>query len=279
MKVLIVGASSFIGFHLFQSLKKKYNCIGTYFKNKRSEKLIHLNILSKYELEKILSKHQPDIVLWVSGTKDLKLCEQDEKYAYSINTQPIIDYIDILYKKKIIFISTNYVFDGGVGNYKECDKPSPHTIYGKTNYLAEQTLLNSNINYNIIRTSAVIGKGGDFYDWLTDSLKNNSRISMYDSFFTPTPIQLLIDGIDFLIGKDQNNKITHICGGLKFTRYAFAMTIQNLIFSNSKSEIIKVNSDNSFLQKDLSLTQSKMCSSFQRFTSLEYILKEQELYD
>ena len=127
MKVLIVGASSFIGFHLFQILKKKYNCIGTYFTNKRSEKLIHLNILSKDELDKILSTHKPDIVLWIAGSKDVKLCEQDEKYAYSINTQPIIDYVNILDKQKFIFISTNYVFDGVAGNYRECDKPAPLT--------------------------------------------------------------------------------------------------------------------------------------------------------
>ena len=96
---------------------------------------------------------------------------------------------------------------------------------------------------------------------------------MFDSYFTPTPIQLLIDGIDFLISKDQYNKITHICGELKFTRYDFAKTIQQLMYDN-KSEIIKVNPDNSFLHKDLSLTQSKLCSSFQRFTSLEYIQRE-----
>ena len=72
--------------------------------------------------------------------------------------------------------------------------------------------------------------------------------------------------------------ITHICGELKFTRYDFAKTIQQLIYNN-KSEIINVNSNNSFLHKDLSLTQSKLCSSFQRFTSLEYIQRESELYD
>ena len=48
---------------------------------------------------------------------------------------------------------------------------------------------------------------------------------------------------------------------------------------NNKSEIIKMESNNSFLNKDLSLTQSKLCSSFQRFTSLEYIQRELELYD
>ena len=278
MKILIVGASSFIGLHLLERLKKKYNCIGTYFKNKRSEELIHLNILSKDELDKIMSAHKPNIVLWVAGSKDLKLCEQDEKYAYSINTQPIIDYINLLYKQKIIFISTNYVFDGVVGNYRDCDKPKPQNVYGKTNYLAEQALLKSNINYNIIRSSAVIGKGGVFYDWLMDSLRNNLRISMFDSYFTPTPIQLFIDGIDFMISKDQDNKITHVCGEIKYNRYDFAKTIQKKMYNNN-AEIIKVNSDNSFLQNDLSLTQSNLCSSFQRFSSLEYIEREKKLYD
>jgi len=234
--------------------------------------------LSKDELNIFFSTHKPDIVIWVAGSKDLKLCEQDEHYAYSINTQPIIDYVNILDKQKFIFISTNYVFDGVAGNYRECDQPAPLTIYGKTNYLAEQTLLESNINYNIIRSSAVIGKGGIFYDWLTDRLRNNSRISMFDSYFTPTPIQLLIDGIDFLINKDLYKNIIHICGELKITRYDFARTIQQLM-NNNKSEIIRVKPNNSFLQNDLSLIQSKLCSSFQTLTSLEYIQRESELHD
>jgi len=278
MKVIIVGASSFIGFHLFQRLKKIYNCVGTYFTNKRSKELIHLNILSKDELNIFFSTHKPDIVIWVAGSKDLELCEQDEKYAYSINTQPIIELVNILDKQKFIFISTNYVFDGVAGNYRECDQPAPLNIYGKTNYLAEQTLLESTINYNIIRSSAVIGVGSIFYDWLTASLRNNSRILMFDSYFTPTPIQLLIDGIDFLINKDKYKHIIHICGELKITRYDFAKTIQQLM-NNNKSEIIRVKPNNSLLQNDLSLIQSKLCSSFQTLKSLEYIQKELGLHD
>ena len=278
MKVLIVGASSYIGFHLFKHLNKKYNCIGTYFTNKRCEKLIHLNILSKEELENTFSKHKPDVILWISGAKDVKICEQDERYAYSINTQPIIDYVNILDKQKFIFISTNYVFDGVTGNYKDCDKPAPLTIYGKTNYLAEQTLLKSNKNFNIIRSSAVIGKGSIFYEWLKDNLKSNSQISLFDSYFTPTPIQLLIDGIDFMINTDKYKNIFHICGELKITRYDLGKTIQQLIYNN-KSEIIKINSTDSFLHQDLSLIQSKICSSFQTLTFLEYVKRELLLND
>jgi len=278
MKVLVVGASSFIGFHLFKHLEKKYNCIGTYFTNKRSEKLIHLNILSKDELEKTFAKHKPDIILWISGAKDVQICEQDEKYAYSINTQPIIDYLNILDKQQFIFISTNYVFDGVTGNYKDLDKPAPNTIYGKTNYLAEQILLKSNKNFNIIRSSAVLGKGGIFYDWLNVNLKSNSQISLFDSYFTPTPIQLLIDGVDFMINTNKYKNIFHICGELKITRYDLGKTIQQLIHNN-KSEIIKVSSTDSFLNRDFSLIQSKICSSFQTLTFLEYIKRELLLND
>ena len=101
---------------------------------------------------------------------------------------------------------------------------------------------------------------------------------MFDSYFTPTPIQLLIDGIDFLINKDQYKNIIHICGELKITRYDFARTIQQLM-NNNKTEIIRVKTNNSFTQNDLSLIQSKLCSSFQTLTSLEYIQRESELYD
>ena len=101
---------------------------------------------------------------------------------------------------------------------------------------------------------------------------------MFDSYFTPTPIQLLIDGIEFLINKDKYKNIIHICGELKITRYEFARTIQQLM-NNNKSEIIRVKPNTSFLQNDLSLIQSKLCSSFQTLTSLEYIKRDLKLHD
>lgn len=278
MKVLIVGASSYIGFHIFQYLNKKYNVIGTYLTNKRVERLIHLNILLKEEVKIIISEYKPDVVIWIAGSKDIKLCEQDENYAYSINTQPIIDYVKIPHKHKFIFISTNYVFDGVTGKYKDCDKPSPLTVYGKTNYLAEQALLKSSINYNIIRTSAVIGKGGIFYEWLKASIRNNLRIPMHDSYFSPTPIELLIEGIDFLISNDEYKKIVHICGELILSRYEFANKIQQLM-KNNKSEIIRKDPSDPLFLQDLTLIQSELCSSFQKYSSLEYIQREAELYD
>ena len=85
------------------------------------------------------------------------------------------------------------------------------------------------------------------------------------------------DPLYFVTGVDLPNKVGRQritkWSMKKFTRYDFAKTIQQLMYDN-KSEIIKVNPDNSFLHKDLSLTQSKLCSSFQRFTSLEYIQRE-----
>ena len=104
-EVIIVGASSFIGFHLFQRLKKIYNCVGTYFTNKRSEELIHLNILSKDELNLFFSTHKPDIVIWIAGSKDLKLCEQDENMHIQLTLNQLLIMLKCYTNKNLFYFN------------------------------------------------------------------------------------------------------------------------------------------------------------------------------
>ena len=101
---------------------------------------------------------------------------------------------------------------------------------------------------------------------------------MHDSYFSPTPIKLLIEGIDFLISNDEYKKITHICGELILSRYEFANKIQQLM-KNNKSEIIREDPSDPLFLQNLTLIQSEICSLFQKSSSLEYIQKEAKLYD
>ena len=90
-------------------------------------------------------------------------------------------------------------------------------------------LQKSCLDYKIARSSAIIGDGGLFYDWLIRSLKTEKYIDMYsDVFFTPTDVNFLIEEIKKLIDNYSSNekKIFHIVGDQSLSRYDFACSIK-----------------------------------------------------
>ncbi len=97
MVIAIIGASGFIGNRIFHSLsiKNTFNLIGTFYKHKTSSEFIHLDVTSIEQIKQFLIRYRPSLIFWLAGSKDLNECENDIKYAYRINTQPIIDFYQI----------------------------------------------------------------------------------------------------------------------------------------------------------------------------------------
>ncbi len=263
MRILIVGASSFIGYRLYKYLEQIniYEIFGTFFKNKKDEKLIYFDITNGSQIEKTINYIKPDVVIWVAGSKNLKECESSLVFAKNINTTPVENFLKALKKIKLdahfIFLSTDYVFNGKSGNYLDSDIPEPKTNYGLSNYLAEQIIISSKIRFSIIRTSAVMGKGSTFFDWLINELKKQNTLELFHNIiFTPTPVEILCYNIFNIIDNHIVNKIMHICGNKKMSRFDFGILIKNIINSPTKLIPILEESDTSLFQKDLSLKSS-----------------------
>ena len=215
----------------------------------------------------------------LAGSKDIKKCEIDPLFSYQINTKPVENISQIIIKHnldtKLLFFSTDYVFNGKCGRYKSTSDTGPCTNYGKSNLLAEKLLTTSNINYKIIRTGAVMGQGSLFFDWLTTSLKNNRSVSLFDnSFYSPTPVFLLNEIIHNIILNYNTipQKIIHLVGEQRLSRYEFGIIIQKLM--NKHKLILSEHIDQPTFQKDLSLIQSDFVKQHQSKTLIEYLKLE-----
>ena len=284
--VMIVGASSFIGSHLYSYLKTKlsdrYIVEGTYNTRQIFRELEHLDITDKKAVERFLLFYRPDYILWVAGLKDIKKCEADFELAYAINTRSVKNLISVIethsLPSRIIHFSSDYVFDGESGNFSETDQPNPKNNYGQTNFLAEKALLASLIDYKIVRPSAVMGRRGVFFDWLVGSILDGVELSMFDNiYFTPTPISLLNEMILHVLNKynEISQKIIHIVGEEKLTRYQFAKKIAAML----KKEKAKIKSEvadfkNVPFLKDLSLAQSEIVKKCQSMSFDDYLMRE-----
>ena len=281
MKVLIVGASSFIGFRLYDYINSSsmFEAQGTYFTNKLDNDFLYLDITEKNQIESVLKNYFPDVIVWIAGSKNLKKCESELEYSKKINYYPIKYLIETYEKLNLeshfIFLSTDYVYDGVEGGYLDTDIPNPNTNYGLSNLLAEKEIIKCNIEYSIIRTSAVMGKGGTFFDWITKELSKNKSIELLDNiYFSPTPIELLLEYIiDFI--KYRKTGVFNICGKQRLTRYEFGVILKSRN-KNFIADLIATKStqDMLYLQPDLSMIPSQINHSPLNKTLIDYLDEE-----
>lgn len=278
MKILVVGASGFLGGKVYDFLKKNntYEVLGTYCSNKK-QGLYSLDITNFSNMKEFFSKEVFDVVIWLAGSKNLARCEQSIDYAKKLNFEPIKNLLQIFERLNkepyLVYISTDYVFEGSGGDYTDICLPNPKTNYGASKALAEKEINMQYNNFAIIRTSAVMAKGGNFFEWIIRSLKEQKCIELYtNTYFTPTPAEYLIENLEYIMLKKYFG-IFHICGNLKVNRLEFAQFLKSLsIDFKAKLKGIESTKDMLF-QSDLSLVTSKIIKN-EDLNFKKYIQKE-----
>ena len=279
-KVLIIGASGFLGSYCFNKFLEdnRFEVKGTRYSS-LNKNLSKIDYTDSFALLDFIRMSRPNYIVWCAGLKKLSLTEKDSKLARKQNFYPIKTIVKYQKDHKdvsLIFVSTDYVFNGLKGNYKPLDPTNPSTNYGKSKASAENYIIKQSPNYSILRAGAIIGPGSVFLNWLVDKIKSNETIELYDNFFTPTPIKNIFKAINVLINSSKNG-IYHVSGKQKLSRYEFGNLLKKH-FKSSSSELIEVKSSNNNLNlhKDLSLIYSK---EFEKFESIEKYISKALKYD
>ena len=146
MKILITGASSYVGARIYSDLKKKFEVIGTYYTNKLFPELELLDIRNKSEVEKFVQKTKPDIIIHIAANASGSWCEQNPEQAIAINqagTQNITDAAND-FNAKVIFISSLAI-------------ANVESLYGRTKIAGENFVKNVKEGYVILRPSLIVG--------------------------------------------------------------------------------------------------------------------------
>ena len=144
-----------------------------------------------------------------------------------VNVETTRNLIDAILKidqnVKFVFLSSDYVFDGQRGNYREEDDINPQTVYGKTKALSETDIKERLENFVICRTANVYGRGGNFFNFVLGALEQNRSVDVFDdAFFTPTYIDYLLDSLKALIEMDFKG-IIHVGWASTFVSLRFRL--------------------------------------------------------
>ena len=230
MRILITGAFGQLG-HALQSVlsrKSNYELICTGRKIKKGQEGIPLDIRNQVALKEIINTTAPDILINLAAMTNVDVCELNPKLAGEINVAGLQHICDS-FKGKIIHLSTDYVFDGTSGPYKEDDPLNPISIYGKTKLASEHILLEKDIKNLVIRGNVLYDysphTSASFLNWVVSSLKNNQEIKVVeDQFNNPTWTRSMSDIIELSIENDLEG-IIHWGDSVHISRYEFAKLI------------------------------------------------------
>ena len=222
MVTLVVGASGYVGRNLCQLLSKTHEVYGTYFKNpvKITGQGVLLDIRDEQAVQTLFEKIRPDLVYHLAYDRE------DLDASIVVGTQNLLEArAKWSPANPFIFMSTDAVFDGETGPFKETDEPKPIWGYGKAKRRAELEVLSS--GGTVIRTSLVYGF--DPLDPRTEELKQGLETGYFkykyfeDEIRCPTFVDDLCGAL-IEIGERDNctGDIFHVAGPEAINRYEFA---------------------------------------------------------
>jgi dTDP-4-dehydrorhamnose reductase len=246
MKILITGSQGYIGNHIYQTLKNEGKDVLGVDRVEGADLQVDI---TNSTFESFLFELKPDVIVHTAALKDLKYCEENRYEAWEANVGPsigILNYAKSNSKVKVIYISSDVIYDGLKGNYKTSDTPNPINWYGSTK-LQNEIILKIHENTAIMRTALVYGDLTPLYsDLLRNELNNeillnqsllphyiynrlskNKTVKLPDNIISsPTYLVTLARGILNAIDFDLKG-IYHLAGSEIISRYGFAVKVAN----------------------------------------------------
>ncbi len=238
--ILITGASGQLGMSLKRIFNSKYEIISTTRNNNPTGSSMYLDVTNPMLFKEVIETTNPDLVINLAALTNVDLCEKNPELAYSINIGGMDNLVNA-FKGPIIHVSTDYVFDGEDGPYKEEDTTNPLNVYGLSKLESEKLLLDHSENSLVIRSNVLYDYSSkseaSFLNWVVDSLTQEKEISVVeDQWNNPTWTGSLAVVIDRAIDT-QLTGLVHWGDGDLVSRFDFANKIADVF--NLKKSLIK----------------------------------------
>ena len=183
-----------------------------------------LDITDEQSMIYLFKDLNPDIVLLPAGITNVDLCETEKEKATEVNVEGTRNVVDSCraFNSKLVFFSTDYVFDGLKGNYLETDLVSPVNFYGETKVLGEKMVSGLN-DYLIARVSALYGFNSKedkntFVRYAINELRKEKEITAAKLINCPTLIDDIAEAVYFMLEKNFSG-LFNVTGSEKTSKY------------------------------------------------------------
>jgi len=177
--LLVTGGSGFLGAHLTIRSRHKHDVVATYFNNRIGVPGVTwkpIDLSDSAATQDFIFEIQPDFIINCAAETNVDRCEENHELAYRLNRDAAAN-VAMAAKDvgaKLIHISTDAVFDGSRGGYREEDTPAPINVYGKSKLEGERAVLEIFPAALILRTNffgLAIGHKKGLAAWFLENLE------------------------------------------------------------------------------------------------------------
>lgn len=232
-RILVTGASGLLGLNFALRFYRDHKVTGV---DRRSQltaapfDMLSADLAEESAIERVLKDVQPKLVVHCAALANLDACEENPELAYQLNAEMPAEMAKHCHSLgiKLVHISTDAVFDGLRGNYREEDEPNPIGVYAASKLAGERAVLNANPSALVARVN--------FYGWSLDgnrslaefffnNLTADRQVNGFtDVYFCPLEASLLVE-ILFELAVRNCAGLYHVVSSECWSKYDFGCAL------------------------------------------------------
>jgi dTDP-4-dehydrorhamnose reductase len=251
--LFITGSSGLLGSKIMAVAREDYNVTGQYHKTDFRMKgcqEVQLDLCDRDSVFKVIGEAEPDYLIHAAALREIDYCEQHQDEAYAINVEATKNVRDICAEigTKVLYVSTDIVFDGESGSYQETSETHPLNYYAETKLEGEKLILEEADNI-VSRISFLFGwnvseRRLNFVTWVLNQLKLGNDIDLYTDQYRNGTFMDDAARVFLMMYMRGLKGIYHIAGKNCLNRHEMAENICE-VFGYDKELLLAKSSENS----------------------------------
>ncbi len=240
-RLLVTGASGFLGWNLCSVAVETWDVFGVAFSNPIEISGINIKVVDLtdyFNLKQLFVDVAPDAVIHAAAAANTNYCQINQTESHKINVDTSINIAGLCMEQNIplVFVSTDMVFDGLNAPYKEEDPVCPVNVYGEQKVLAEKEIVRRCPEVAVCRTSIMFGNHPDrtksWFQKNLDAMRTQQNLQLFvDELRTFLSVRRAVSGLLLALGNI--NGILHLSGDERISRYDFARIMTKTFHINN----------------------------------------------
>lgn len=242
-RALVTGVSGLLGGNFAFQASQQYQLTGIYGAHRvvlPGMDCLSLHLAEKHEVGEILKKVRPEIIFHFAAVTNVDWCEDHEPATHETNVEGTRNLAQWAADNDalMVFMSTDSVFDGERGAYRESDSPNPLNVYARSKFSAEEVVRKLCQRHLIIRGNIYgwnIRRKSSIAEWVLGRLENGDTVPGFtDAIFAPLLVNSLADVILVLVRRGAIGTL-HAASRDAVSKFDFAVEIARQFCFNPAS--------------------------------------------